>query len=175
MIRYERRFKLKVAREGAESGLPASVTACRYGLDRSMVHRWIETFRRDGPDSFEAGQRRYSTRFKLSVLRRMDRDGLSGQQATVKFGIAGSTTIKRWREQYDSAGMSALARAQERPRMKKKPEPAPPKRIEDMTPKEMSKELEYLRAENAVLKKLDALIQMEQAAKRNQKREPSKD
>ena len=39
----------------------------------------------------------------------------------------------------------------------------------------MAKELEYLRAENAFLKKLDALIQEERAAERELARKPSKD
>ncbi len=57
--------------------------------------------------------------------------------------------------------------------MKKKP--SVPKRPEDMTPKEMAKELEYLRAENAFLKKLDVLIQEREAAERAIARKPSMD
>ena len=56
--------------------------------------------------------------------------------------------------------------------MKKKP--AVPKRPEDMSPKELFKELEYLRAENAFLKKMDALIREEQAAEQA-KQKSSKD
>ncbi|MFL9582287.1 IS3 family transposase [Stenotrophomonas sp. AB1(2024)] len=156
MIRYDRRFKLKVAREGAASTLPASALAGRYGLDRTMVHRWIETYRQHGQESFVGLRgRRYSPKFKVSVLKRMERDGLSVRQAMVKFGIGSATAIKRWRAQYDLGGMSALAPVRDQPRMKKKP--AVPKRPEDMTPKELLKELEYLRAENAFLKKLRCL------------------
>lgn len=173
MIRYDRRFKLKVAREGTASHLPASAIAKRYGLDRTMVHRWIETFREWGPESFLSAPGHYTPAFKIAVLQQMQRDGLSTRQAMVRFGIGCATAIKTWQRQYDSGGSSALTPARERPRMKKKP--AVPKRTEDMTPKEMAKELEYLRAENAVLKKLDALIREEQAAKDAQQRKPSKD
>ena len=44
-----------------------------------------------------------------------------------------------------------------------------------MTAQEMAEELAYLRAENAYLKKLDALIQEEREAARGKKRKPSKD
>ncbi|MNI63369.1 hypothetical protein D3C81_2083750 [compost metagenome] len=48
------------------------------------------------------------------------------------------------------------------------------KPAEDMSRDELLKEVAYLRAETAYLKKLDALIQEEQAAQRA-KRKPSKD
>ena len=173
MVRYERRFKMKVAREGAAGSVPVKALADAYGLDRSMVHRWIETYRQHGRESFSGRPRRYTTKFKISVLKRVMRDGLSTRQAMVKFGIGSATAIRTWQDQYDLGGVSALAQPRDRPRMKKKP--AVPKRPEDMTPKEMAEELEYLRAENAFLKKLDALIQEEQAAERALARKPSKD
>lgn len=173
MVRYERRFKLKVAREGAAGTLPVAALAARYGLDRSMVHRWIETYRQWGLQSFAERRGSYSPKFKLAVLKRMERDGLSVRQAMVKFGVGSSTSIKNWRDQYDSGGRSALAPPRDLPVMKKNP--LRTKRPGDMTPKELLEELEYLRAENAFLKKYDALIREEQTAKSAQPRKPSKD
>ncbi|MNE75801.1 hypothetical protein D3C80_1719920 [compost metagenome] len=45
----------------------------------------------------------------------------------------------------------------------------------DLTPEQMLKELAYLRAENAYLKKLDALIQADPRTAQPRKRRPSKD
>ncbi len=101
MVRYERRFKLKVAREGAAGSVPVKALADAYGLDRTMVHRWIETYRQHGRESFSGRLRCYTTKFKISVLKRMKRDGLSARQAMVKFGIGSATAIKNWRDQYD--------------------------------------------------------------------------
>jgi transposase len=42
---------------------------------------------------------------------------------------------------------------------RKKTSPPPGKPVKELTPEEMCQELEYLRAENAYLKKLGALIQ----------------
>ena len=173
MIQYKRLFKLKVAREGAAGALPVAALASRYGLDRSMIHRWIQTYRQHGRQSFNGSRgRRYASRFKVAVLKQMERDGLSLRQAMIKFDIGSATVIKAWRDQYDSGGSRVLAPARDRPRMKKKP--VVPKRPEDMTPKELFKELEYLRAENAFLKKMDALIREEQAAEQA-KQKSSKD
>ena len=58
--------------------------------------------------------------------------------------------------------------------LKKSTDPAL-KPDEELTRGELLKELAYLRAETAYLKKLDALIQEEQAATRAKKRKPSKD
>lgn len=169
MIRYERRFKLKVARAGAEGARPVAALASQYGLDRTMVHRWIETYRRHGQQSFKGSRaQRYTPGFKVAVLKQIRRNGLSLRQAMVKFDIGSATVIKAWRDQYDLGGTNALAPARDRPRMKKKP--PVPKRPEDMTPKELCKELEYLRAENAFLKKMDALIREEQAAEQAQQK-----
>lgn len=173
MIRYDRRFKLKVAREGAEGTLPIRALAGHYDLDPSMLHRWIETYRQHGQDSFVVTPGRYTDRFKAMVVRRMVRDGLSVRQAMAKFGVGSPNAINAWRRQYDSGGVEALGPVRERPQMKKKP--AAPKRPEEMTPKELQKELEYLRAENAFLKKYDALIREEQAAERKNAPKSSKD
>lgn len=56
--------------------------------------------------------------------------------------------------------------------MRKKP--IIPKPDEELTREELLKEVAYLRAETAFLKKLDALILEEQAATRGKKRKPSK-
>ncbi|WP_225923176.1 hypothetical protein [Pseudomonas xantholysinigenes] len=45
----------------------------------------------------------------------------------------------------------------------------------ELTPKQMLEELEYLRAENAYLKKLDALIQADPRTAQPRKRRLSKD
>jgi transposase len=46
----------------------------------------------------------------------------------------------------------------------RKPAPPPGRPVAGMTPEEIAQELEYLRAENAYLKKLDALIQEKKSA-----------
>jgi transposase len=173
MTKYDRHFKLKVAREGAAGTLPIRSLAGRHGLDPSMVHRWIAAYRHHGQDSFLVVSKRYTDRFKASVLARMSRDGLSVRQAMALFGIAGPGVIPRWQRQYHLGGIGALTPTRDQFRMRKKP--ATPKPAKDLTHDQLLKEVEYLRAENAFLKKLDALIQEEQAAKRASQRKPSKD
>ena len=139
-----------MAREGAAGTLPVRSVAGRYGLDPSMVHRWIEAFRQHGCSSFKSAGH-YTAQFKVDVIKRIDHEGLSVRQAMARFGVGGAETIGRWRRQYDRGGIPALAQVRVRPVMKKKP--AAPKPPEQMSQKELLKELEYLRAENAVLKK----------------------
>jgi len=57
--------------------------------------------------------------------------------------------------------------------MTKKPSPSPPPDVE-RSQEELLKELAYLRAENAYLKKLDALTLEKGAATRGKKPRPSK-
>lgn len=176
MAKYDERFKLKVAREGAQSTTPLREVASRHGLDYSMVRRWVDSYREHGLAGLAKKYGRYDARFKQRVLQRMRDEGLSRRQAMTLFGIRSPAVIGAWQRQYDQGGLGALAPAYKRkPRMppKKSPNRAPTP-DEELTREELLKELAYLRAETAYLKKLDALIQAEQTATRAKKRKPSK-
>ena len=84
-----------------------------------------------------------------------------------EFGVRDSGTISQWLRLYQLGGIDAL-QPKPKGRAKQMPKPKQPqsKRItadQDKTHAELLKELEYLRAENAFLKKLDALIQAQEA------------
>ncbi len=98
---------------------------------------------------------------------------MSGREATTYFQIGDAGAVGQWRRLYAQGGAQALAPPLPPPRkpMKKTRSSKPP---EDMSRDELLKEVAYLRAETDYLKKLDALIREEQAA-RDAKRKPSKD
>lgn len=59
--------------------------------------------------------------------------------------------------------------------MTQKPPSPSPRPDDERSQEELLQELAYLRAENAYLKKLDALIREQEAATRGKKPRPSKD
>ena len=177
MAKYDERFKVEVAQLGAQGTISVGQVATRYGLDYSMVRRWVDVYRHHGPAGLAKGYRRYQASFKLEVLERMRVEGLSARQATALYGIPNARLIGTWQRQYDQGGLEALVPARERrPRMpSKKPLASPTKPDQEKTREELLDELAYLRAETAYLKKLDALIREKQATARAKERKPSKD
>jgi transposase len=76
-------------------------------------------------------------------------------------------TILRWQNLYNEGGILALQRKSEgRPSMPKSFDIKAllKKPVSELTPAEMRRRLEYFEAENAYLKKLDALVQNKKLA-----------
>lgn len=173
MNTYDARFKLLVAKEACATSTSVKAVARRHNLDFSTVRRWVATYRQHGWRGFHRKARSYDLPFKLAVLDKMSREGMSGREARTYFQIGDAGAVGRWQRLYADGGAQAL-----------EPPPSPPRRpmkktrsskpAEDMSRDELLKEVAYLRAETAYLKKLDALIREEQAAQQ-EKHKPSKD
>ena len=99
----------------------------------------------------------------------MWRQELSCRQVAALFDIRNPGSIRVWERRYHAGGVDALA-SKPRGRPKTMADSKPPElgalKVPDAnrSHKDLLKELEYLRAENAYLKKLDALIQEKKAA-----------
>jgi transposase len=88
------------------------------------------------------------------------------------FDIRDANRIAQWKGQYDSGGIEALTPRRRGLPVKQPKRPAvhSPKTDEARTREDLLKELNYLRMENAYLKKLDALIQADKLAAQHKKR-----
>ncbi len=175
MVQYTEQFKLSVV-EDFESGRNESARAIshRHGIDESTVRKWVAAYQAHGVAGIKRKYECYSASFKLSVLRQIKDEGLSDREAAARFNIRNQSAIAQWRQRYDDGGLAALsARPKGRPR--KMATSLPPKPTEAGTPdarprEELLKEIEYLRAEVAYLKKLDALLQAKKQAAQKKKR-----
>lgn len=165
-------FKQQVVEHYLNSDDGAKATARRFGIDHGAVRRWTEHWKVSGQAGFLIKTARYSAAFKESVVRYMWNNAASSRKAAAIFQIAAACTVSRWERLYRESGILGL---QDKPRGRpgmsaKKSKSAPAlvgQRPDFTTPEE---ELEYLRAENAYLKKLHALIQEKQLQKRKTKR-----
>jgi len=167
MAKYDEQFRLKVVKRYLGGGISYRGLAQEYGLGYSMLKRWVSHYLQHGVSGLRKKHSPYSTRFKLEVLERIQRDNLSKTQAQAMFDIRDPGAVSRWERQYHEGGLPALSlRPRGRPpKMPNSlpPEPAPPESEPDTrTREQLLKENEYLRAEVAYLKKLDALIRAEQ-------------
>jgi transposase len=173
--RYSIKQKTSVVRSVLSGKESITGAARELGCMRSAIKRWLEQYRQYGAAGFSLKQGRYEVRFKLQVVDYYLKKGLSLIQTASYFKIPNEGVISQWVKSYKRSGVAGLS---EKPRGRKKTIMAkkPPKKqeapVDPMVQKmaEMEKELEYLRAENAFLKKLDALIQQEEAEKRQARR-----
>jgi len=105
----------------------------------------------------------YSPEFKTKVVETMLQEHWSQKQTARNFGIPDHKTVKRWKEIYLTEGAqgfridhAAIARAK-----------VPTKPKEVIVDKNTLEELEYLRAEVAYLKKLNALVAEKERHEKN--------
>ena len=165
MAKHDLRFKIALVKDYLSGNSSYQDIARSSGVGDSQLRRWVASYRLHGVSGLQKKLSVYSAEFKLEVLQRIEREGLSDRQALALYDIRNPGAIGMWRRQYDGGGLGALA-----PRRKGRP-PVPPKHApaahppaEKRTHKELLDELAYLRAENAYLKKLKALSDAERSA-----------
>ena len=155
-----------------------------YSIDyiskhHSISHKDLEVlwhrYQKDGPSGLVKKVRRLKDgKTREMILREIDAKCLTLHLAAAKYDVSVNTII-RWRRIAEKGGYEALyrglsetysARLMGRPKKKK---------LEEMTELERALyENERLRAENALLKKVKALIEEREAQLRNIGRKPSK-
>ncbi|WP_217607393.1 helix-turn-helix domain-containing protein [Chitinophaga sp. GbtcB8] len=172
-------FKEKLAavvavEKGKESILSA---ANRLGCSRSRIRQWLGHYREQGKAGLKLRVNKYSGQFRVRVIKYMLDKGLSLTETCSAFGIPNMATVYRWLTIFKQHGHQALLELQRgrkaisMARKKKQPDT-------NLTPEAqklaaLQAEVEWLRAENAFLKKLDALIQEEAQNRLKKERKPS--
>jgi len=146
-----------------EKGDSIDSVAKELGISRSVVSRSVHLYREQGEAGFHnTGKAIYTAAQKLVILETMHSQGLSYEEARVKYGIFGCATIWNWEHRYMENGMEGL-----KPKKKGRP-PRVPKPKVPLTPYEqLLAENEYLRAENEYLKKLNALVAEREAREKH--------
>ena len=172
MTKYSEEFKLSVVQRYESGEVGFKSLAQQLKLHHGAIAAWVESYRQHGAQGLRKKFSHYSAEFKLSVLHRMQQDGLSARQAIALFDIRGGAgVISAWKRRYHEQGLAGL-QPKPRGRPKTMVDSKPPKSVvplqEDARSREdLVKENEYLRAEVAYLKKLRALRQAkEQAAQK---------
>lgn len=162
MTKYDDRFKLKIVRQYLSGTAGYKTVGDQHGVGDSMVRSWVKLFQAHGVDGLRKKFTHYSAEVKLSVLRHMWDNELSYSQTAALFNIRNRGILSFWEREYQQAGLNALiARPRGRPKSMSTAPPMPEKKPDDSnrSREELQAEVEYLRMENAYLKKLQALVQ----------------
>jgi transposase len=174
-IKYDFDFKLKVVHQIIKRKESSGSLGLKFSIPDSLIKRWVNFYRLHGIDGLLPRNSHYSAEFKLRAVQTLKAKSLSFKKACRLFNIPSDSTLKKWVILYDSLGMEGLRverRGRGKPNLRLPIMPRKPKK--PLTREEqLLEELADLKAENAYLKKLQALIQSESA--KEEKRKSSKD
>lgn len=137
------------------------------GSDQKTVRRWLGLYKQYGEAGLKPRRGNYPGKFRVKVIRHMLKYNLSLSHTTIHFGIPGEGTVSRWLKTYGEKGESGLMVDLVRRKKFMMPKSKIKKGSESLEERLVSveSENEYLRTEIAFLKKLEALIQEENAVK----------
>ena len=172
-VKYSYEFKLQCVNEVLKRHLGITDVSNRWNIQVSVLKKWIRFYKVYGDIGLipRAKNKTYTGSFKLKVVLLIKQKHISLSVACLQYNIPSVSTLITWIKKYDQHGPDILYKE-----TRGKPKPMQFKRTPKKSNKpltreeELLQEIELLKAENALLKKLQALIQAEEAQKsRNHK------
>ena len=167
-MRYDLDFKMQVIAYYGE-GHSGLATSEQFKVDSKLVQKWVKQYQSGGIDAIKpkTSKAKYSSEFKHHVITTMLTQGLSQSEVALMFDISSPALISHWHKAYRLEGISGLISkpkgrtVMSNPFITDKPD-------DEKSLAELKRENEYLRAEVAYLKKLDALLKAEEQAGKKQ-------
>lgn len=154
-MRFTKEFKLECIRKYKTGEHIDDPGGCKHKTFRTKVLRWVHIYNALGEAGLEHKKPKRTWQDKMDMIQRVI-DGESFSEVACSNGIQ-ENILSKWYKIYQKFGIDGLKldRRGRHRKMAKKPKTSNgPK-----TKEEIEKELEYLRAENEYLKKLNALVQ----------------
>ncbi len=160
--KYTLEFKLQAIERYKKELIGTDQLGKELGVSGSNIRKWIKFHELYGDEGLlRTNNQIFRSDFKLKVLSTIENQNLSFMEAARRFNISSESTIIAWRNNYEKSGILGL---ENKPRgrpvnmsqnKRKKSKSKKPLTREE----ELLERIYQLEAENAVLKKLDALTQ----------------
>ena len=168
-VKYNYTFKLECVELVLNKNQSCGVVSKQKGVIKSQVQKWVSLFKKHGQKGLQSAKNQaYTIDFKINVLKTLSKNQLSLRQACLLFNIPSESTILKWKKDFANFGIEGL---QPKPKGRQK-SMSDYKRKKRKSDKPLTREGELLlenerlRCENELLKKLQALIQAEEEAKK---------
>ena len=159
-----------------ENGLSISHIHVHYGIGEQLLSSLWVRYQSEGPSGLIKKKNiKANYAFKLKVLRDIEENHLTLVEASLKYNVS-ATQIYVWKKIARTQGYDALAITRPRGRPPKNDMGRPrKKKPEEMTELELLQlRVKELEAENALLKKVKALVEAREARLKEIGRKPSK-
>lgn len=173
MFKYNEKDKREVINLIEKENYSIRAAAKKLGISKSVVMRWWQAYEIHGEASFSMKSRKYTSEFKLEVVKYMHDNYLSPAEASAMFGIPGSSTVFHWERIYSEGGEKCLLA--ERPGrsrkgvMKMDKDNSEVNLSDEKSKENLILEIKKLKAEVAYLKKSIALKEERMSLKAKKK------
>ena len=95
--KYSLETKLAAAQYYLNGSDSIRVTANKFNISKTMLHRWVKRFELHGAKGLEErSYTNYSVKFKMDVLNYINETGASVEEAAVVYNISGSL-VYNWK------------------------------------------------------------------------------
>jgi len=143
------------------------------GVHHSVFSVWVRLYEHQGESAFIKSYTSHSSQFKMDVLNYMNEMGTSSVETAAVFNVSSPATIRKWQVLFEQGGIDALeSKKKGCPSMKKETKKTGLKKpvLVEGTVEELQEKIKHLEMENAYLKKLNALVQMQEKLQTKSKR-----
>jgi transposase len=168
-VKYDYAFKLECIELVLKKHYSFGYVSNLKAIDESNIRKWVSFYKSQGKIGLLPRKNQsYSIEFKLKVINTIEKESLSLREACLRFNIPDVAIIVKWKKDFAKFGIEGLkpkqrgiAKSMSDYKRKKRKSDKPLTREE-----ELLLENESLRCELDILKKLQALIQAEENAKK---------
>lgn len=159
-------YKLK------QEGYTTKELTSKFGVNSSTIRYIFKLANRHGIEILRKDKNNYyPPKLKEEIINKVLLKGNSMFQVSIDYGLPAAGMLHNWTAQYKKNGYTIIENKRGRPSIMKKEVVKPTKKLsESEYLKQLEKENEYLRAENAVLKKLRELRLQEEAKQRKKQK-----
>lgn len=171
MKKYSSEVKHQIVQQYLNGSTSYRELSKKLEVDASNIRYWVKLYQYHGENAFNFRYTTYTPDFKMGALQYIERTGYSIREASAILHIPDPSMVRRWKRKWEEGGKEALESSK-----KGHHDMTSPKKQDnnqdhqsDQSMKEIMEELEYLRMENAYLKKLETLVQKKSPKKSKRK------